>query len=780
VNVDGVGVLSFPVPDSQIRDIVNRADRAPYGRGGETILDTTVRRAWQLAPEQFSISGKSWEQSFQQILSTVTDGLGCAGMDIAAELYKVLVYEEGGFFLPHRDTEKAEGMFGTLVIVLPSMHRGGELLIRHAGREVTVDLRNAEVSELTFAAFYADCAHEVQPITQGARVCLTYNLIQRPGRKKGEKLTAPLYDAEVDAAAALIEKAFEPPGAAAKLAWLLEHQYSPAGLSFAGLKGRDNALAKVFRRAAAQAECAVHLGIVHIEESGSAEPYFDEDYAWRRRSRYDDMGDDMDDDMDDETDDVDDAGDFEVIEVYDGSRYVDQWMDTQDRPVDFGAVPIEDGEVLPAGALDDEKPDKQRLTEATGNEGASFDRSYHRAALVVWPLKRFIDVLLAAGPGAALPYFRDRIQACVSSANADDLKAAAFIAGRILDVWEAGSHRANVSGEKEPDRSAMIAFLVQLGNVALLERFAGGVVTREYDGSENEVLFAGARLLGPEKTLRLFSSLVEENMRLFPGACVNLLKRMTTGPEWKPDADWMAALRGIGAAIVEMLGKLGGRKPAYPDRDWLRAQKATHADATMLADLLDSLAALNARALRAAACTACTADPAVFNPDKVIVPALELLHERAGKAISGDGEFQRLWIHAAEFLLARSEHAPQPPTDWRQNVKISCPCDDCRELQAFALEPGEKTHRFRVKKERRQHLHQQIQRHHLDITHVTERAGSPQTLVCTKTRGAYERQCRRHQTDLEAMAALLRVRNGAGGPATVLVVRMNAARKNQA
>ena len=57
-------------------------------------------------------------------------------------------------------------------------------------------------------------------------------------------------------------------------------------------------------------------------------------------------------------------------------------------------------------------------------------------------------------------------------------------------------------------------------------------------------------------------------------------------------------------------------------------------------------------------------------------------------------------------------------------------------------------YRFRVRKERRQHLHQQIDRARLDMTHVTERKGRPQTLVCTKTRATYQRACKRYQSDL--------------------------------
>src|SRR6266568_4317611 len=314
IEIDGVGVISFPVPDTQIQDIINGADRAPYGRGDETIMDASVRNAWQLAPAGVRIGGKSWQRSFEHILSAITDGLGCDGMNVSAEFYKLLIYEKGGFFLSHRDTEKTDGMFGTLTIVLPSAHRGGELVVRHAGREVTLDLSNVDVSELAFAAFYADCEHEIKPITQGARVCLTYNLLLRKesGKQNGT-ITAPLYDAAVDRAGAILAHTFNKAGAPTKLAWLLEHQYSPAGLSLADLKGRDAALVKVLQRAAERAECALHLGIVHIEESGAAEPLFVADYGRRRRrGRY--YGDDAiagDDDSED--------AQFEVIEVSDSS-----------------------------------------------------------------------------------------------------------------------------------------------------------------------------------------------------------------------------------------------------------------------------------------------------------------------------------------------------------------------------------------------------------------------------------------------------------------------------
>ncbi|MEO6785173.1 MAG: 2OG-Fe(II) oxygenase, partial [Chthoniobacteraceae bacterium] len=340
VEVEGVGVLSFPVPDAQIRQLVQQATRAPYGRGEATILDESVRKVWQLPPEKVRLGGKSWAGTFDGILKQVVAGLGCEGMAVGAELYKMLVYDAGGFFLAHRDTEKVGGMFGTLVVVLPSAHRGGELVIRHAGREVTVDVSSAEVSEVSFAAFYADCEHEVRPITAGHRVCLVYNLVQQRGaRGQGESVQAPDYEKQIAAAAKLLREQLVESGTPAKIAWLLEHQYSPDGLSFAGLKSADAARVKVLTQAAERAECAVHLGIVHIEESGSAEENYTDPYA-RRRGRYDD-----------EEESEDAGGDeFEIVEVCDWRHFVAQWRDVRDAPVDFGELPLEPGELLPAGA----------------------------------------------------------------------------------------------------------------------------------------------------------------------------------------------------------------------------------------------------------------------------------------------------------------------------------------------------------------------------------------------------------------------------------------------
>jgi len=177
LEVTGLGPVALPLLPAQAEQLIEGAERAPYGRGSETLVDTEVRRTWQLDASRVRIGGQRWTEDLAQILGRVTSALGVTGQ-VEAALYKLLVYDTGSFFLSHRDSEKAPGMFATLVVVLPSIYTGGELLIRHKGRTVRLDLRHDEPSEVAYAAFYADCRHEVLPVVSGYRLALVYNLLR--------------------------------------------------------------------------------------------------------------------------------------------------------------------------------------------------------------------------------------------------------------------------------------------------------------------------------------------------------------------------------------------------------------------------------------------------------------------------------------------------------------------------------------------------------------------------------------------------------------------------
>jgi hypothetical protein len=98
--------------------------------------------------------------------------------------------EKDSFFKKHTDTPRGTNMFGSLVVIYPIAHEGGELVIRHKDREWNFDAKSLTAPQsshsLAYVAFYSDIEHEVLKVTGGRRVTITYNLyladpISKPG-----------------------------------------------------------------------------------------------------------------------------------------------------------------------------------------------------------------------------------------------------------------------------------------------------------------------------------------------------------------------------------------------------------------------------------------------------------------------------------------------------------------------------------------------------------------------------------------------------------------------
>ena len=370
LEVDGVGRVAMPLLPMQAEQLVAVAERAPYGRGEDTVVDTNVRRTWQIGADQVRIGGKHWARTLDAIMARVAEGLGVAE-PITVEFYKLLVYDRGSFFVSHRDTEKVPGMFATLVLVLPSISTGGELVVRHKDREVRLDLRCEDPSELAFAAFYADCVHEVLPVTEGCRLTFVYNVLRKG---KGPSPDPPSYEREQAQAAALLQawvsgKQSSTDHSPEKLIYPLEHAYTPADFSFHALKGVDVAVARVLTAAATQAGCDLHLALVSIEESGAAD--YNVDFN-PRRGRWSEPEEDK----------------FEAGEVHDRHVALSEWRRPDGNRPALGELPSRTTKSPRRMPSKRWSPTTRNSTRQPATKGSSFERSYRRAALVLWPRER--------------------------------------------------------------------------------------------------------------------------------------------------------------------------------------------------------------------------------------------------------------------------------------------------------------------------------------------------------------------------------------------------------
>lgn len=726
LEVEGAGSIGLPVSAEDARRLIMAADQAPYGRGTETIVDTDVRRVWQLEPSGFSLRNPGWQTHVDEIVQAVAQRFAITG-DVRSELYKLLVYEAGSFFAPHRDTEKTPGMFATLVISLPSRHEGGVLVVAHEDRTERIDFGGPESEFRTgYAAFYTDCRHEITPLVSGYRVCLIYNLALD---HTAAQPSAPESSPAIAEAAALLRELFADESLSLnKLVIPFEHQYTEAGLAPTALKGADRARADVLAHAAASLDYDCSLALVTHYQTGSVSPdsWISPYYRSRssyRRSYYEEAA---------PEDDGESAEMEEVIEEY---ITLNHWLDMDGRERPFGELEVDDDELL-YGEEREGWSVRQSISEATGNAGASLERWYHGGALVIWPRDRFFDILASEGQVVALP----ELERMAAGAQDEEAVAACRdFAGAILGYWSPNP----VPGGTASVCGRMLTVLAQIGTVELAQQFVRDVLPLDFSGDEGSALCRLCGRFGWEALRPALSELLERQQPApYEVAPTRLLPLLD--PLYGEPATWTEERQAVCASLARELARVLAR--------WVPQAR--------LGYLLPSAAStgLVARAVRIF-----TAGQAPEARDyfldralrgelgcglhDVLLPDLKTLAGWLPELPAAWPAYSRLREHCVAQLRAATAEPVLPPTDWRREAELSCKCPDCEALASFLTDPRAPLARFPLAERRRQHLHHQIDAHHCDCTHVTERKGRPYTLVCQKTRASYERRERQYQQD---------------------------------
>ena len=285
LEVPSAGPIGLPLSVEAAKKIIQASHISPYGKGNETLVDESVRKSWELNTDQFSLKNPAWTEQIDTLLQEAVSGLGLMARptEIKAELYTLLVYEEGAFFLPHRDSEKADGMFGTLVVSLPSRHEGGDVVAMHKGDSLTFSSSQGSDFGFSYAAWYSDVTHEVKAVTSGYRLVLTYNLIHRPSATSLENLdnTSAKLTSLLESWATLCQEVYPPEDEPVEwlpnddddndndcpraLLYTLNHKYTSAELSFSRLKGVDQEQVSEARKACQKTGFSLFL--VNIEKT---------------------------------------------------------------------------------------------------------------------------------------------------------------------------------------------------------------------------------------------------------------------------------------------------------------------------------------------------------------------------------------------------------------------------------------------------------------------------------------------------------------------------------
>ncbi len=727
LEVDGVGRIALPLLSLQAEQLVNVAEQAPYGRGQETIVDTQVRKTWQIDANRVTLSGKYWQKSLASIIDRVVTGLGVTGT-VKAELYKLLAYDEGCFFISHRDTEKAEGMFATLVIVLPSVYSGGELVIKHHEQQVNLDLSCDDSSEMAFAAFYADCVHEVLPITQGCRLTLIYNLLRTD--KKMPLPKAPDYHREQDELVALLNNwtaelsTDSHEAIPEKLIYLLEHAYTPAELGFDALKNTDIAIAEVLVAATKVANCDIHLALVSVEESGTAE------YTGRSRRRR-------------RWDEDEDEDDFEIDEVFDRFETVSNWRRPDGNQSLLPTLPISAHEFCPPDAWEDIEPGDISFHEATGNEGASFERSYSHAALVIWPQAGYFAIINQAGMDSVLPVLHDFYQRWITENQNQDSSLwqdAHTLAAYILRDWV--PEYLDQSPQHSRPMGEFLKYEYNLGDTINLKHVWSMIATKGFYQRENTaILVQTAELLPWADVVSWTEQAVSISAIKDQEACAILLAGLSLSG--------LGAAKDLSVAAETLFAALPGDPGRFPQlQPWAYSRTV---DVNGVINVLTSMSLIDTT-LAANTLNYILAWPAIYDMDRMLVSvALKMTETQSSSDLP---VVKSLRNTVRTHLNAQVAKVLEPPADWQRDSKIKCTCKDCVQLRDFLASPTQSRWSFKAVEAKRKHLEQSIKTHNSDVNCMTERSSRPYSLVCTKNDASYQRGVTQIKNDLDALSRL--------------------------
>ncbi|KAF8067731.1 hypothetical protein FPV67DRAFT_1153315 [Lyophyllum atratum] len=416
--IEGLGYVGLPLSTRDAQAIIECSARAPFGHGEQTVMNTQVRDTWEIEPAKVKFDNPAWANFVgTYVVKTVCEALGVVPSTTVSprcELHKLLLYEPGSHFLPHQDTEKTDGMFATVVIVLPTPYTGGQIHVSHSSSNNVIDLAPSSLLSTSVLAWYTDVKHEGKPLTSGYRLALSYNLIN--GVPGVPRPTLPDMSTAVNRLRHVLRKwrkgaYYEEEMDDNIVAYILEHKYSEADLQAGSktLKGADAHRVANLRAVAEELGYMVCLADLEYYVSGSAD---DDDYGYSygKRGRYGDYGDSSD----------NDEGTPCMGEVNETSLTLKSLVDLDGNLlIDEQELHLGEANLIPREAFEDQDPDHREHEKYMWDYPNAVQHYYYRTVLVLMHEQDAPDILFKAG---GVDYAMQRLRKSISDTPTPDDK----------------------------------------------------------------------------------------------------------------------------------------------------------------------------------------------------------------------------------------------------------------------------------------------------------------------------------------------------------------------
>ncbi|MCA9199398.1 MAG: 2OG-Fe(II) oxygenase [Planctomycetales bacterium] len=737
IEIRDFGPIRLPMRAADVRKLVDVATQAPYGKGTKTIVDTSVRDTLEIDAANLTLSPELVE-AVESSRNNIAEKLQLDQERLEFELYKLLIYPKGGFFLPHRDSEKRKGMVATMVVVMPSKFGGGELVIRHGGRQPSFSFPEAKSqTQPQYVAFFADCQHEVKKVTSGVRVCLAFNLILKPEPKSQQSKSASAVDPALEKQVANWFR-IRP---ADSLVFAMDHQYTAAGLKPSHLKGTDRELYQNVVAIADEQNYQLHFGQVERHLCQFAD---DGSFGYGRRSSRRWSG---------------DYRDLDIGGVFEDQIVVDGWKTNDGKNVALPPLRCRSNQLVSLVPCEDWIPTRQDYEGYTGNAGNTLDRWYHKSVITIWPKAQHFEIVTQMGLEFAISEWL-AMRADLSNCTDEELEQACEdcqqLAEAIIKYWPNRSYsQGRLEKDSDPWLKQFADELPKFGDPDLIGTFLQVVSARDWQVNLDQLVLASLRQLGTEEILPALQQLLQfeppanqYGVKFLEGLAVRdakwLLKLARDKKHGGLSAEQFDSLFGIAceklAAYVQMMAEKSFRRGTPPQESWrVLCQAMIAAESDRLVDLLQLPQDY----------------PGVFEFREIQVPAAVKLRNFAIKRHGDVPNALRNWIdELINRLVQATAEEPSPPSDFRRPSETGCNCSYCDQLSRFLSDPEQEQAQIRAAEGARHHLEQVIRSENIDVVTKVIKSGSPYSLGLTKTTASYEADVKRFHKDLKLLNGL--------------------------
>ena len=710
IEIEGVGPVSMPLGRQEIEQLLSVSSAAKFGLREKTLLDKKVRDTQEIPADKLRV--RCDKNAMSSMLTSMRDAMGLPeNAMLTPHLHNMLIYGPGQFFKKHQDSEKIDGMVATLVVVLPSPHIGGDLLIRHVNEQHRFASENLDGETLQCIAFYSDCQHEIDKIKQGYRVALTYNLALES--------TQPL-SREKKRANPALEKALkeyfhreegqdaEPP----KLVYFLDHSYTEHSLKWDLLKGADRKNAEALRCVAEHLGLTPHLALVEIHESWTA----DDGYGGRYDEEYEP----------------------EPGELIDGSTVLSHWLDAAGNKLPYRELSVFEDELC--WTKDTEKSDLINSEHEgwMGNYGNTIDYWYRRAAMVLW---RESDQI-----AMSFDFDYDRALAGLLALTKKRGNAA-----RVADIVDkAGQYlrraaRNTGAGQFRP--FIRIALYLQDENIArtLLSEFS--LADIDMDSAKDWVDLQNA--YGAAWCLALMKAWREGDERLWS-------RRSATAVNIDGLTRHLLS-QGCDVSVTAFLVDYYIGRIVRSDADLAHAtpvQQMSALDKRMdvLKKVMCASIALRDDSMARKIVKHVTSNFALYPAPDLADMVLELQKQGTGVSLPA---VEALRDYATQGIRRELGKGLRAKGDWSIEAQTSCKCAYCKPTVDFLKSATEASKIWPIAQQHRDHIMNVFRGSGLPIRFEVRKQGSPHKLVITKSERLYEEAKQRFER-LKSLDARLR------------------------